>query len=45
MFLRSKTLPLAKTLAGAVFGTVDVTPEEHAFIANELKENMKTLNN
>ncbi len=45
MFLRSKTLPLAKTLAGAVYGTVEVTPDEHAFIANELKENMKTLNN
>ena len=45
MFLRAKTLPMAKTLAGAVYGTIDITPEEHAFITNELKENLKTLNN
>ena len=44
-FLRSKTLPLAMALSGSVFGTVEVTPEEHAFITNELKENLKTLNN
>mmetsp|Transcript_17323 Transcript_17323/g.23356 ORF Transcript_17323/g.23356 Transcript_17323/m.23356 type:complete len:173 (-) Transcript_17323:324-842(-) len=45
MFLRGKTLPLAKTLAGAVYGTVEMTPDEHAFISNELKENLKTINN
>ena len=36
---------MAKTLAGAVYGTINVTADEHAFISNELKENMKTINN
>lgn len=44
-FLRTQTLPLAKTLAGAVYGTVNMTAEEHAFITNLLKENVKTVNN
>ena len=43
--LRSKTLPLAKMLAGAVFGSVDMTADEHAFLSNLIKENLKTLNN
>ena len=45
LFLRTKTLPLAKTLAGAVYGTIEVSAEEHTFISNELKENLKTVNN
>ena len=44
-FLRSKTLPLSLTLAGAVYGTVEISPDEHAFITNELKENLKIINN
>lgn len=45
IFLRTKTLPLTKTLAAAVYGTLEVTADEHAFITNELKENLKTVNN
>ena len=36
---------MAKTLAGAVYGTVDMSADEHAYISNLLKENLKTLNN
>ena len=45
LFLRTNTLPMAKSLAGAVYGTVEVSAEEHAFISNLLKENLKTINN
>jgi len=45
LFLRGTTLPLAKSLAGAVYGHVEMTTEEHTFVTNELKENLKTLNN
>lgn len=45
LFLRTKTLPLTKTLSGAVYGTVEMTADEHAYISNVLKENLKTLNN
>lgn len=44
LFLRSKTLPLAKTLAGTVYGTIEVSADEHAFISEQLKENLKTVN-
>ena len=44
-FLRSKTLPLTKTLAAAVYGTIEVSPDEHSYITNELKENLKIVNN
>ena len=45
LFLRTKTLPLTKTLAGAVYGTVEMTADEHAYISNVLKDNLKVLNN
>ena len=45
LFLRSQTLGLTKTLARAVYGTVILTADEHAFITNLLKDNVKTLNN
>ena len=45
LFLRSKTLGLTKALAGAVYGTVEMSAEEHGFINNILKENVKMLNN
>ena len=45
LFLRTQTFGLAKSLAGAVYGTVQMTADEHAFISNQLKENVKTLNN
>lgn len=44
-FMRQQTLPLAKALSGAVYGTVDMTTEEHTYISNLLKENVKLLNN
>lgn len=45
LFLRTQTLGLTKSMAGAVYGTVEVTADEHAFLSNVLKENVKTLNN
>ena len=44
LFLRQQTLPLAKSLSGAVYGTVTMTSEEHMFISNLLKDNVKILN-
>ena len=44
-FLRTETLPLAKNLAGAVYGTVEMSAAEHTFISNLLKENVKIINN
>ena len=44
-FLRNKTMALAKALAGAVYGTIELTSEEHTFLTNELKENLKIVNN
>ena len=44
-FMRSQSLPLAKTLSGAVYGTVDITADEHTYISNLLKDNVKLLNN
>ena len=32
-------------LAGAVYGTVDMNADEHAYISNLLKENVKIVNN
>ena len=43
--MRSQTLPLAKTLAGTVYGTIDLSTEEHTYISGLLKENLKLLNN
>ena len=45
LFLKSQTLCLTKALAGAVYGTVEMSADEHAYITNLLKENVKTLNN
>ena len=36
---------LAKALSGAVYGTVEMTAEEHTYITNLLKENLKLVNN
>ena len=44
-FLRNKTMPLAKALSGAVYGTVELSTDEHTFLTNELKENLKIVNN
>ena len=44
-FLKSQTLGLAKALSGAVYGTIDMSADEHAYITSLLKENLKTLNN
>ena len=38
--MRSQTLPLAKTLAGTVYGTIDLSTEEHTYISGLLKENL-----
>ena len=43
--MRTKTMMLAKALSGAVYGTVDMTPDEHAYLSNLMKENLKTVNN
>ena len=32
-------------LAGAVYGTVDMSADEHAYLSNLLKENVKIVNN
>ena len=44
-FLRNKTMALAKALSGAVYGTVELSSEEHTFLTNELKDNLKIVNN
>ena len=44
-FLRNKTMALAKALSGAVYGTVELSTEEHTFLTNELKDNLKIVNN
>ena len=38
-------MPLAKALSGAVYGTVELYTDEHTFLTNELKENLKIVNN
>ena len=45
LFLKSQTLCLSKALAGAIYGTVEMNADEHAYMTNLLKENVKTLNN
>ena len=36
---------MAKTLAGAVYGTIDLSTDEHTYISGLLKENLKLINN
>ena len=40
-----QTLPLAKTLSGAVFGHIHMNAAEYAYVAGLLKDNTKSLNN
>ena len=35
---------LAKALAGAAYGTVEMTGEEHAYLSGKMKENLLALN-
>ena len=44
LFIRSKTILLAKALAGAAYGTVKMTGDEHAYLSGKMKENLLALN-
>ena len=44
-FVRLQTLSLAKTLSGSVFGHLDLSTAEFAYVSGLFKENAKTLNN
>ncbi len=44
-FIRLQTLSLAKTLSGTVFGHLDLSAAEFAYVSGLFKENAKTLNN
>ena len=44
-FIRMHTLSLARTLSGSVFGHIQLTAAEYAYVAGLFKENAKLLNN
>lgn len=44
-YVRLQTLSLARTLSGAVFGQVELSAAEYAYVSGLFKENAKTLNN
>jgi glutathione S-transferase len=45
-FIRNESWPLAKTISAMVFGQIPMVDEtEYIYIYNQLKENIKTLNN
>ena len=44
-FIRLQTLSLAKTLSGSVFGHLDLSAAEFAYVSGLFKENAKMLNN
>ena len=43
--LRNETWPLTKTLAAFVFGQQECDTQEHTYIYNLMKENIKVINN